>query len=389
MISGPALRAMRGVAPEIKRGCEAARAAIVAARRPLAFYVLGRLITLGTVLALTVLNPGLRLGKLLSAWDGGWYLKLLAEGYPHHVPEVGGQAVPSVIGFFPLYPMIVRIVARTFFLPDLAAAIVVSIAFGAAAVVLVQRLVALFTDAQTAERAAIFFALFPGSFIFALPYTEAVMLTLAAGCLIALLRGRWVTAGLCAAVATACRPNALALAAACAWQALVVIRHRREWNALVAPLIAPAGVVAYFLFLKLRVGEFTAWVRVEKEGWGQGPTMGWRTVRPLVRFVQNPLSGVNEFTLGAGLLFTLIGLGLLLWRRWPGAITVYVLAVAFMGANARLDSLRPRGLLTAFPLILAIGAAIKGERFNWLLAASVPTLILLTVCYTTLRIGQI
>jgi hypothetical protein len=373
----------------LRRAFDVSREAVVAARKPLAYFAAGRILTILAGLVAALHHPGFTVGNFLSTWDGQWYLKLIAGGYPNHVPEIGGRATESVIGFFPLYPMVVRAVGRVLFLPDLPAAIVTSILFGAAAVVLVHRLTRYFADDETARRAAIFFALFPGSFIFSMVYTEAVMLALAAGCFIALMDSRWVTAGVLAALATASRPNALALAAACGWQALVVIRQRREWKALIAPLLAPAGVLAYFAFLKLRTGDAGAWIRVEKEGWGQGPRLGWHTLKPLADFFRSPFTDANATTLGLGLLFALVALALLLWKRWPGMMTVYVLAVMFMGTNARLDSLRPRALLTAFPLLMAVGASTTGKRFSWLLRFSAALMVLLAVSYNTYKIGQI
>src|SRR5438128_829027 len=83
-----------------------------------------------------------------------------------------------------------------------------------------------------AGRPVALFCFFPGAMVLSLAYSEALMLALAIGCLLALLKERWVTAGVLGAFATATRPNAVALVAACAWAAGTAIWRRRQWRAL-------------------------------------------------------------------------------------------------------------------------------------------------------------
>src|SRR5205807_7473706 len=97
---------------------------------------------------------------------------------------------------------------------------------------------------------------FPGSIVLTPFYTEGLLIALVLGCLLALLHDRWWTAGVLAALATATRPNAVVIVACCACAAAVAIRRRRDWRPLVAPLLAPTGLLAYFSFLWLRTGSF-------------------------------------------------------------------------------------------------------------------------------------
>ena len=59
---------------------EAARHAVVAARKPLAYYAVGRALTLGTVVILTLLNPGVHLAKLLSEHGGRGLISVCTAG---------------------------------------------------------------------------------------------------------------------------------------------------------------------------------------------------------------------------------------------------------------------------------------------------------------------
>ena len=72
----------------------------------------------------------------------------------------------------------------------------------------------------------------PGSFVLSFSYSEALMLALVGATLLLLLDERWLLAGLSAAAATASRPNAIAICAACAVAAWIAWRRHHDWRAL-------------------------------------------------------------------------------------------------------------------------------------------------------------
>ena len=102
---------------------------------------------------------------------------------------------------------------------------------GAIATYLVYRLATDWWDRKTGFRAAVLFAVFPGSVVFSMVYSEGLLLPLAAGCLLALGHRRWLVAGILAGFATAVQPVAIVLVAACAAAAL----HRVAPQRLAAP----------------------------------------------------------------------------------------------------------------------------------------------------------
>ena len=266
-----------------------------AGRRAVRVYGWSRLLTLVTALA-----AGLRVGggpmPFLNMWDAGWFLAVARDGYPHRIPTAAGHAVQSTLAFFPLFPLLLKIVAVLTPLSDALAGVAVSLAAGAVAVVMIHRTALRLTgDPGRALRAVALFSFFPGSMVLSMPYSEGVMVALAAACLLALLEERWWTAGLCAALATASRASALALVPACLWQAVAAIRRDRRDRApeaahglprlrpLVAPLLAPLGTVAYFAFLRIRTGDFFAYPHAEA-AWNSGLAYG----RPALANAESP-----------------------------------------------------------------------------------------------------
>ena len=97
-------------------------------------------------------------------------------------------------------------------LTPLEAGITISLLTGLTAMIGVWYLVREFAGPAAADRATLLVALFPGSFVFSLVYSEGIVITCVAFGLLALLRHRWWVAGLLGLVATATTPVALAFA---------------------------------------------------------------------------------------------------------------------------------------------------------------------------------
>lgn len=344
-------------------------------RAALGVYAQSRLLTL---IVATVAGMRVGLGPLasLNRWDAGWFLRIVEEGYPHHVPTVAGRAVESTLAFFPLFPLLIKFVAVLTPLSNAAAGVAVAVGTGAVTVVLVHRLALRLTgDPARAMRAVTLWAFFPGSMVLSMPYSEGVMVALAALCVLALLDERWWAAGLCAALASFSRASALALVPVCLWQAVLVYRRDRSLKPLVAPLLAPLGTVAYFLFLWTHTGDPLTYLRAEA-AWNSGlHGFGRPALEMAWRFVQAPLSaGAMPTTATLSLIFAVVTSVILVRRRWPSVLSVYTLTVLAISVLTRTDGLRPRDLLTAFPLFLAAADVISERWMRYAVPASAALL---------------
>lgn len=345
---------------------------------PAGIFVASRLATIGAAAVAADLSPTKGLGGVLNTtWDGGWYLDLAQHGYPAGVPEQAGQAIQSTLGFFPLYPVAVRALHRMGIPFNLGGILVTAVA-GFAACLVLWRLVDFLSGPTVADRAVALFCFFPGAMVLSLTYSEALMLALAIGCLYSLVRERWVTAGILAALATATRPNAMALVAACAWSAGVAVWRRRDWRALAAPALAPLGLVAFFAYLAHHTGEAGAYFRTQRQGWDQTLEPA-STIRTVSAFVHHPFADSNIALMALGSVFLAVTLVLLVRSRPPGVLVVYTLAVMGMALLTPTMGARPRFLLTAFPLVTVLAEAVPAPAFPSLLAASATLLGAFTV----------
>ncbi|MDP8969508.1 MAG: hypothetical protein M3N52_03215 [Actinomycetota bacterium] len=356
--------------------------------RPTFVYLLSRALALSAVALGAVARGEHDVLRALAIWDGAWYLGTAVRGYPDYTLLVNGEAAQSNVAFFPLYPMAIQGLSRLTGMAPLAAAALVSLAAGLAATLLLWVLVRRICDEEVADRSVLLFCFFPASVVLSMVYSESLMLALAIACLLGLLSRRWLSAGVAGALASAARPSGVVMAACCLWEAGQAIRRDRDWRAVAAPLLAPVGFVGFMLFLWRRTGNPGAWFRIQREGWGERFDFGWRTVHEVWLVVQDPLGPGNTMRLQVlGLAFTACAL-YLLWRwRPPAVVTIYTLGILVLSLGSWTLGARPRFVLTAFPLLVAVARAVRGRWFAAVLALSALAMVLLAVVYTTPRLA--
>ncbi|MEX0846730.1 MAG: mannosyltransferase family protein [Ilumatobacteraceae bacterium] len=338
------------------------------------------------VISSNALEPVL---DVLTSWDGNWYLEIVRHGYPRHVPpNVTYEMLEARAAFFPLYPISVRVL--DFIVPggQVTAALLLNVVLGGLFLFVVGLIAREVFDIDVAERSMILMALFPGSFVLSFAYTEALLLVLAAGCLLLLMRRQWLLAGLLAALGTATRPNGLALVAACAVAAFLAIKERREWRSLVAVLLAPVGFIAFQWWVGWHAGEPGVWFRVQTEAWGEGASFGVTAITNTFEAFTHPLTSPTD-TITAASVVTMVVLIFFAYReRLPWPMLAYTAGVLGLMLLPSTVTARPRFLYTAFPLLIAAAAWFRGaDRQAWwpyVLAACSAGLVGLTALYGVL-----
>jgi hypothetical protein len=322
--------------------------------RPGAIYLASRalvLLTLGIVAAV----GGGSLGDRIYRWDSVWYLRVSGLGYPSHLPMTHGHVAGNTLAFFPALPLAISRLAGLTGMSQFSAGVVISSLTGLTATLGVWALVREYAGDKAATRATILFAFFPGSFVFSLIYSEGIVITCTAFGLLALMRRRWVTAGLLGFVATAAAPIALAFALSAAWVAVPAVRRDRDWRALAAPVLAPLGTVAYLAWTWQHTGVASAFSMTERGGWNSYLS-GVYPLHILGWFLTHPISSDATITL---MFFCMIGVVLAaiiaVRDHQPSPVLVYGITVGALAMLTRPVGPRPRIILDAFPLILAVG----------------------------------
>jgi hypothetical protein len=351
--------------------------------RPLAVYLLSRLVVFAAIMIAGVVDQRDGLVGSLGLWDGHWYLSIARDGY--ELPTAPPWR--SNVAFLPLLPLSIRGASIVSGSEELSAAVVAVHLYGAALTVVLWLLVKRLTDRDVADRTLALFWFFPGAAVFSMIYAEPVMLTFAALCLYALLTRRWLIAGGAAALAGAARPTGIVLAACCLWESIRAVRRDRDWRALLAPALAPLGLLTFFGYLWALSGRPDTWFAVQRAGWGAGIDFGASIVRQVASFLQHPLALNTDRALELfGLGVVAIGL-FMLWRWGPPAIvwvyTIALLAFLLLSGTATAGGTRPRLVLTVFPLIIAIARSLRGMAFLATVTLSGALMAATAIVYTT------
>ena len=364
-------------------------------RYPLTVYAISRAIYLLIAVA-DLLRHWHGLGRELGNWDGKWYTMLAAHGYPEQVFHT-----QTTLGFFPLYPGLMWLLAHALFCGYVVAGVIISLISGAVATVLVGRLAAGWWGEAAAKRAVLFFAFFPGSIVFSMVYTEGLMISLLAGTLLAVQHKRWAVAGLCAAGATLLAPIAYAIVPVLGVVALKELRDA-GWTpagrrALLAPAIAPLGIAAFGAFLWIWTGSPFASYIAQHDGWQEHSSPLalywiahhlWMSIRQFTW--AHPGINLNDIggLLGAAFLFYALRL---LWRERrtvPLAALLWTAGAAVLTLTSDQTPPNARMLLCAFPAVIVIARRYEGRAFRNVMIGCVLFLLVmspLTFVGTSLR----
>jgi hypothetical protein len=330
--------------------------------RPIAIFVASRIGTL-LVAGAVAYDQHTPLNRSLVFWDSSWYLRVASQGYPSAVPTGHGNGAQSTLGFFPLLPAMIRVFHDVTGVSFTRSGLLVTFGAGLVAAVLVWWLLREHFDVAGADQgtALVFFS--PGAFVLSMIYSEPVMIAFAAAAMIALGRRRWLLAGVAAAFATAADPVGSAVVVLCLVAAAKAILARREWESLVAPVLAPAGIVAFFAFLWVRTGTPLAYFIAQKRGW-QTTSFGDAIPNQISQVWQHGVAYPDYTIKLASLGVCLVLLVAFLWTRPPLPLTAFVLTVFVFAALSPVIGFTPRIALRAFPVLGFVGAWLRGGWFR-------------------------
>lgn len=331
--------------------------------------------------------------RFTALWDGQWYQRIAASGYPDVLPMTDtGRVGENPWAFYPLFPMLARVIMSVTGLGFPVVGSTVALLCGLGAAVLMGTLLRDRIGDPAAYAVVALWASFPASVVLQLAYTESLAMLLLVGYVYALARERWIVAAVVAVLVGLSRPIAVPLGVV---TLVVVVLRWRQRSARPITHGAYAGMVAALASCALagllwpaiawaRTGVSTAYTDtmsawrgyasiepfvpwLDKAGYFFGPQWGrfWLVVIPvaLIAMVAGPWAG---------------GLGVDL-RAWSLAYPAYLAAV--------LDPFTSifRYLIPLFPLLVVmLGAGWADRRGNgW-----VPVLVRAVPLFVLFVIGQ-
>lgn len=312
-------------------------------------------------------------------WDACWYAHIATSGY------LPGE---SSTAFFPLYPLLARLAGGLVGGgPTLGGLLVSSLAFIAAGVG-IYRLVGTDFGRGTARRALVYLAIFPVSFFFFAPFTEALFFASAVWSLGAARRGQWALAATAGLLAGLTRAQGSLLFLPVAWEVA------RQWRsggvtggkhpkwAILAPLAPPLGLIAFALYGNVVVGASPFQAQAT---WRYTLHAPWTVVQLSWHYLRARGDAIEAFNLACFASAALIlARGA---RRLPASYTLYAAPqLLVIGTRVNFSPLMAtsRYVLVLFPLfvILALGAGAHAWRPRWMIGSVLLLLVFVTAFIT-------
>jgi hypothetical protein len=195
-------------------------------------------------------------------------------------------------------------------------------------------------------------------------YSEALFLALVAGMLAAAHRKVWWAAGLLGLGCSLTRPTGAAAALALAVAAVLAVREsrRKAWQPLLAAGVALAGVPLFLAWVAWRVGDPSAWFRIQTAGWGTSFDYGESTWKFLTETLSTG-DGWIPVSVALILLAALAAAGVALaGRPWLPLAVYGVVAMVLVYGQAGFYHSKPRLLLPVLLTLLPAAAAAARAR---------------------------
>ncbi|MEY2422895.1 MAG: hypothetical protein QOI95_2962 [Acidimicrobiaceae bacterium] len=329
--------------------------------------VASRLSTLWLAWLVTIITPAQTVQTVLGNWDGIWNIEIARTGYTALDPRVPFAR----LAFMPILPISTGLISRVTGLGLYAVGITITTLTGTAGIVLLYRYIEHERGRETATWSMLLLVFAPAGFALGMFYTEGPVLLFVALTFIFLRDRRFELAGLAAMAGSLTRSNGFLLVVPCAVFAVQELRRGGSRRALLAPLLAPVGFIAWIGYCWYRTGDAMGYFRVEEQGWGSKIDGGWATLQTVwdfLRFdIDNPHAMIWVPTL---LILGIGGLVLCVRQRLPLHWTAYAAAMLLVPlVNARQTS-EGRFLLPAFPLFVAWASVLRPSARAVVLGAS-------------------
>lgn len=224
--------------------------------------------------------------NLFTSWerfDALWFLRIADEGY---------RATDGSAAFFPLYPLLTRLVSAFLGGRPFAAALLVSNAALLGALVLVYDLTRSELSDAAARSTVVLLCVFPTAFFWFAPYSESLFLLFAVAALWAARRGRWSLAAVAGFGAAFTRNVGFVIGLALLAEA---IQQRTEGDrsllrGALAGVATGAGTLTYLLSWQVRADDWLAPLH-QQANWERVFSWPWSTLlegtRAAFRYVGN------------------------------------------------------------------------------------------------------
>lgn len=306
-------------------------------------------------------------------WDAVHYIDIATKGY---------QGID--MAFFPLYPLLIRLVG-VFAGNHLIAGLLISNASFFFGLLFLYKLLEHEYDRSVARRAIFYVSIFPSAVFFSAVYTESLFFMLTVASFYYMREHRWWLAGAIGFFAALTRVEGILLVVpfAVEWYAQYRSSPGRGLWSLAAALLVPLGLSLYMAYLWVLRADPLYFSHVQIH-WNRHLALPWVSVGDAFSKIVHAVNGQTVANESLEVAFTALMIAVLIggWRRLrPSYVAYLALSILVPMCTSSLMSM-PRFALVLFPMFAIL--ARWGERpwvNNLILAFSLPLLGLFTVLF--------
>jgi hypothetical protein len=281
-----------------------------------------------------------------TRWDAGAYVAIAHDGY---------GVVPANSAYFPLYPLLMRLLAAPLGGGDdayLVAGVVISNLALLVALVYLAMLVTIDHEPAAGSRAALYLLLFPTSVFLSVVYPESLLIALSIGAVYHARRGEWLPAAALGSLAALTRPF---IGAAVALPIAIEAYQRSGLRAAIASATPAAVALVGWLVVLWRVTGDPKAILTAEANWGVGPSIPFEAFFDLF---DPKVYGFPYFVLGSTLVVG--ALVVLSWRFLRPSLAAYATVVFLISIATGSLTSSPRYYLSVFPAFIVLAIVARG-----------------------------
>jgi len=312
---------------------------------------------------------------LFFTWDSRWYMSIIDEGY-HYIP-----GKESSIGFFPLYPLLIKTFSLIFGNPKLIGFIISNIALLAASIYLYKLIKLDFKD-SIAFKTVFYMLIFPLSFFFSIFYTEGIFLFLTISCFYYARKKKWLAASVLGFFLSLTRSLGFLMLLPILVEYLDIdfknfkIDKKKVKKDMLYLLLIPSGLLSFMAYSYIKFGDFLAYFH-SKSAWGNKLTSIFTTLNS-VRYYEP----FYKLIFIGSLIFALIFIIYLIYYRVRISYIIYSSLFLFAYLSVGILEGIPRYVSILFPLYLGMSLASKNKFLSYFLTLfSIALLTLFTILF--------
>lgn len=309
-------------------------------------------------------------------WDSGWYRDIIKEGYSYN-PEK-----QSNVAFFPLYPLLVKIISSVFFISSDIAGILLSNILLFFALFFVYKISSVYLKKRGTERVLILMLIFPTSFFYSCFYTESLYLLTTAASFWFFLKKQYFFAGIFGFLASLTRVTGVLIFLSCGVELCWNYSRKKEVfnKEILYLLLIPCGLITYMLFLYWQFNEPLAFIKIQ-DLWARGDKTfplitlaeSWKNINFF--FPKDSHNTIQFLELFFSIYFLVLGIFAFLKNLLTPSLLIFSLVSILLPLSTGTTTSMLRYILPLFPIFIILGYLSKNRYFYWFLCFSFTYLL--------------